>query len=652
MSSDTTIQLENLVEQARGGNQQAFEALYQQTYSLVYFHAKSITKNEEEALDLVQDAYLAAYNGLNRLQDSRNFRKWITRIVFNLGCKKLRGAHEVLLGEDGEEEFEALPEQDEARLPEESLDRKETVKIVKEVIEGLPVLQKAAVIAYYMDEMGIVDIARLAQCSEGTIKSRLNYARKAMKERILQKEREMGCSLHVVTAPVIVLALRQMFMGTAVSPEKMALVWGLICPQFSVGAAAFASGVGSGVGSGAAGSGAAETAGAQAAAAQSAGQGTAQAGTAASGSAAQSGSAAASAAVKGGTAVAKLKLITGAAAAVTVVSVGVAGAGYVSYRQGQTAVVTETAATEASVAEEEGQRCILAEIEGQREIAAEGEAGWVEFDEGWKYRKADGTYLKEQWAEIDGELYYFYPDEWLCIDSFAYGKRFFDLTEAGNLMEISYDGGAVFYTGDIMYYSEPEIGVCAMDIWTGDAWNLCEHDAENIAVEEDWVYFTSPQTLYRMKTDGTQLEEWNEESWTYAYSMEISDGLIYMYMTDMPSEDGEVSTGWLCEANPQNRTFRELPIAFPAPPEYGQMQAEDGWLYFVADNPSPETFGGTEFSDVLLRASLEDYHVERISDENIEAFFVCGDTAFCMKDGEAVQYSISQCAEEISPHSP
>ncbi len=65
----------------------------------------------------------------------------------------------------------------------------------------------------------------------------------------------MKCSLHVVTAPVIVLALRQMFMGTAVSPEKMALVWGLICPQFSVGAAAFASGVGSGVGSGAAGSG-------------------------------------------------------------------------------------------------------------------------------------------------------------------------------------------------------------------------------------------------------------------------------------------------------------------------------------------------------------------------------------------------------------
>ena len=156
-----------------------------------------------------------------------------------------------------------------------------------------------------------------------------------------------------------------------------------------------------------------------------------------------------------------------------------------------------------------------------------------------------------------------------------------------------------------------------------------------------------------MSSDTTiQLEEWNEESWTYAYSMEISDGLIYMYMTDTPSEDGEVSTGWLCEANPQNRTFRELPIAFPAPPEYGQMQAEDGWLYFVADNSSPETFGGTEFSDVLLRASLEDYHVERISDENIEAFFVCGDTAFCMKDGEAVQYSISQCAEEISPHSP
>ena len=241
MSREETTQFDRLVEQAQQGNQEAFEAIYRQTYRLVYFHAKAVTKSEEEALDLVQDTFLAAYRGLKRLQDVRNFRKWITRIVFNLGCKKLRGNHEVLLGEEEQDEiFEALPERDEARLPEESLDRKETVKIIRDVIEGLPVLQKSAVVAYYMDEMGIGEIARLAQCSEGTIKSRLNYARKAMKESILRKEREMGCRLHVVTGPVVVLALRQMFTGMAVSPQKMALVWGMIQPQLGAVQAASA----------------------------------------------------------------------------------------------------------------------------------------------------------------------------------------------------------------------------------------------------------------------------------------------------------------------------------------------------------------------------------------------------------------------------
>ena len=78
---------------------------------------KAVTKSEEEALDLVQDTFLAADRWLKCLQDVRNFRKWITRIVFNLGCKKLRGNHEVFLGKEEQDEiFEALPERDEAPL--------------------------------------------------------------------------------------------------------------------------------------------------------------------------------------------------------------------------------------------------------------------------------------------------------------------------------------------------------------------------------------------------------------------------------------------------------------------------------------------------------------------------------------------------------
>ena len=636
MSGEGTMQLENLVEQAKKGDQQAFEALYQQTYRLVYFHAKAITKSDEEALDLVQDTFLAAYRSLSRLKDSRNFRKWISRIAFNLGCKKLRGAHEVLLGEDEEGEFEALPERDADRLPEESLDRKETVKIVKEVIEGLPVLQRAAVIAYYMDEMGIAEIASLAQCSEGTIKSRLNYARKTMKEQILRKEREMGCRLHVVTAPVIVLALRQMFAGTAVSPEKMALVWSLICPRLSFGPGAASAGAAKGIARGAE---------------EGAMEGAPGAAAPAGGGAAKTAAAVAAAAAKGGIAAAKLKLVVAAAAAVAVTSVGVAGGSYVAYRQEQ---ARQAAAVEGTLAGAVGPN---GEVLGEA-ADAENQIGWVEFEEGWKYRTEDGSFLKDQWEEIGGELYCFDSEEWLRTENFQLGNRIFTVSDSGNLIGVSYDGiqydgetdqvdNITYYTDDTVYYVVRGDGIHASDLDGKNDRKLCDQGADRIVVEGDWVYFASFKVLYRMKTDGTQLEQWNEDQWIYANSMAVSDGILYVNITDTIPGDGDIPHGGMYEVNWEDQTYEQLPMMLPAFPEYDQMQMEDGWIYFIASNPINEIYGGEAFGSTLIRMSVEDYQIEKISDEGIETFFVHGDTAFCMKDGQAVKYSISQQTEKL-----
>ncbi len=71
----------------------------------------------------------------------------------------------------------------------------------------------------------MADIAREAMCSENTIKSRLNYARKAMKEGIEHKERQMGVKLHVVTGPMIVFVLRGMFSSMTVSAQKARYTW-------------------------------------------------------------------------------------------------------------------------------------------------------------------------------------------------------------------------------------------------------------------------------------------------------------------------------------------------------------------------------------------------------------------------------------------
>ena len=138
-------------------------------------------------------------------------KSWISGIVFNLGMKRLRKKRDLLVDGENDFLFDALEDENTDVSPEKALDSKETAAIVREVIDRLPALQKAAVIAYYFDEKSVADIAREAMCSENTIKSRLNYARKAMKEGIEHKERQMGVKLHVVTGPMIVFVLRGMF---------------------------------------------------------------------------------------------------------------------------------------------------------------------------------------------------------------------------------------------------------------------------------------------------------------------------------------------------------------------------------------------------------------------------------------------------------
>ncbi|RGY97043.1 sigma-70 family RNA polymerase sigma factor [Clostridium sp. AM58-1XD] len=220
MSMNEDMQLQVAVKLAKQGYAKAFEDLYNLTYKYAFFHAKSILKDENEAWDLVQDTYIVVYQYIGTLKEDRYIKSWIGGIVFNLGHKKLRKKTEVLVGEDDEFLFENIEDRNKDLSPEDALDSKETISIVREVIDSLPALQKAAVIAYYFDEKSIADIADEAMCSTGTIKSRLNYARKAMKDSIERKEREMGVALHTVTGPVIILVLKSMFTQLKVSEQK------------------------------------------------------------------------------------------------------------------------------------------------------------------------------------------------------------------------------------------------------------------------------------------------------------------------------------------------------------------------------------------------------------------------------------------------
>lgn len=265
-SKHADSRLLDVVALVKRGDTMAFEELYRLTYKYAYFHARSILHDDNEAWDLVQETYIAVYQHIDSLREERYVKSWISGIVFNLGMKRLRKKRDLLVDEENDFLFDALEDENTDGSPEKALDSKETAAIVREVIDRLPALQKAAVIAYYFDEKSVADIAREAMCSENTIKSRLNYARKAMKEGIEHKERQMGVKLHVVTGPMIVFVLRGMFSSMTVSAQKARYTW--MAVRKTLGLAGMAAGAGS---TGSAGGGAAGSTGSTGGSARSAG---------------------------------------------------------------------------------------------------------------------------------------------------------------------------------------------------------------------------------------------------------------------------------------------------------------------------------------------------------------------------------------------
>ncbi len=211
--------LKKAIEQMKNGEEKGFNEVYSATYNRVYFRARQIMKKEEDAQDLTQIVFTEAYKSIHTLQASEALYSWLDGITYNQGMKIYRKRKEVLLTEETEGMFDALESNDISSMPELTADQKATADIIREIIEELPELQKTAVIAYYFDGLKVERIAELMECSAGTIKSRLNYARKYIKGRVEEKEKKEGYRLHVVALPVFWYAIKLMADRTTLTAQ-------------------------------------------------------------------------------------------------------------------------------------------------------------------------------------------------------------------------------------------------------------------------------------------------------------------------------------------------------------------------------------------------------------------------------------------------
>ena len=169
------------------GDRTSQEQLVLLAQKRVYYHCKKMLKQEEDALDATQEILISMLTNLGSLREPAAFWGWLSGITANY-CRNVlrRRGREVAIPEDeeGNSLLDQFETQDEQLVPEKALDNDETRRMVVELVDNLPEAQRLCVLMYYYDEMSVRDIAAALETSEGTIKSRLNYARKAIKEGV------------------------------------------------------------------------------------------------------------------------------------------------------------------------------------------------------------------------------------------------------------------------------------------------------------------------------------------------------------------------------------------------------------------------------------------------------------------------------------
>ena len=172
------------VARARDGDHAAFRVLVERHQSRAFGLALRVLRDEEQARDVVQDAFLKAYGALDRFEGRSSFYTWLHRIVMNLCLdrkRRERSSRRVEWSEEIEREVEADPESASAPEPALALERAELRAQLAQAIASLPEDARRTLELREIDELSYQEIAEALGVPKGTVMSRLHYARRRLR---------------------------------------------------------------------------------------------------------------------------------------------------------------------------------------------------------------------------------------------------------------------------------------------------------------------------------------------------------------------------------------------------------------------------------------------------------------------------------------
>jgi RNA polymerase sigma-70 factor (ECF subfamily) len=177
-----------LVVRLREGDLDSLGELYERYKTLVYRTALAITSDEGAAEDILQEAFLRVYTYADRIDETLPLGPWLYRVTVNLAYSWASRVKRWWCSLQDTLDHLMLSAQ---CHPEVIAEEREWRQVLQQAIDALPARHRVVIVLHYLEGLSLKEIAYVIDVPEGTVKSRLYYAREKLRKAILERERRL-----------------------------------------------------------------------------------------------------------------------------------------------------------------------------------------------------------------------------------------------------------------------------------------------------------------------------------------------------------------------------------------------------------------------------------------------------------------------------
>jgi RNA polymerase sigma-70 factor (ECF subfamily) len=172
--AETRTHYEWLALRCQAGEPDAFEDLIALMERPLLYYAASLTGNADSGLDVLQEVWIKVLRGIRKLKDPGSLRSWLYTVTHGVAVDRIRRNASRERAE--QVELEDFEESDEPSFAEED------AAAIHQALSQIGLRHREVLVLHFLEDLSIAEIAAVVGCSEGTVKSRIHYAKREMKE--------------------------------------------------------------------------------------------------------------------------------------------------------------------------------------------------------------------------------------------------------------------------------------------------------------------------------------------------------------------------------------------------------------------------------------------------------------------------------------